>query len=84
MGDPKPAADAFLHAVELSGGDPARWVHVGDDLDTDIRGAQAMGMRAVWINRNGAELPADVEPDAELASLDGLVGVVERLLAPVR
>ena len=31
VGDPKPAADAFLHAVELSGGDPARWVHVGDD-----------------------------------------------------
>lgn len=84
VGDPKPAADAFLHAVELSGGDPARWVHVGDDLDTDIRGAQAMGMRAVWINRNGAELPAGVEPDAELASLDGLVGVVERLLAPLQ
>ena len=42
-----------------------------------------MGMRAVWINRNGAELPADVEPDAELASLEGLVAVVERLLAPV-
>ena len=56
---------------------------LGDDVDTDIRGAQAMGMQAVWINRNGAELPADVEPDAELASLDGLVAVVERLLNPV-
>ena len=45
----------FLHAVELTGGDPARWVHVGDDIETDVQGAQAMGMRAVWINRTGAD-----------------------------
>ena len=80
VGEPKPAADPFLHAVELAGADPARWVHVGDDIETDVRGAQAMGMRAVWINRRGAVLPADVQPDAELPSLDRLPAVVDRLL----
>ena len=79
-GEIKPAAAPFRHAVELSGGDPARWVHVGDDLDTDIRGAQAMGMRAVWINRAGVPLPDGYAPDAELPSLAGLDALVTRLL----
>jgi HAD superfamily hydrolase (TIGR01509 family) len=77
----KPAAEPFLHAISLAAGDPARWVHVGDDIETDVQGAQSVGMRAVWINRNGVSLPSGVEPDAELPSLDGLAGVVERLLA---
>ena len=29
----------------------------GDDLDTDVAGAQACGMKAVWINRAGVPLP---------------------------
>ncbi len=77
----KPDAEPFLHAVEMSGGDPARWVHVGDDLVTDVQGAQAMGMRAVWVNRRGFELPPDVTPDAEMTSLEGLLAVVENLLS---
>ena len=77
----KPAAEPFLHAVKLAEGDPARWVHVGDDIETDVQGAQSVGMRAVWINRNGVTLPPGVEPDAELPSLAGLPAVVERLLA---
>ncbi|HEY3766893.1 MAG TPA: HAD family hydrolase [Gaiellales bacterium] len=81
VGELKPAPAAFHHAVELSGGDPARWVHVGDGLDTDIEGAQACGMKAVWINRAGIALPAGYAPDAELPTLTGLAAVVTRLLA---
>jgi FMN hydrolase / 5-amino-6-(5-phospho-D-ribitylamino)uracil phosphatase len=81
LGELKPAAAPFQHAVELCGGDPARWVHVGDGLDTDIAGAQASGMKAVWINRAGIPLPDGFAPDAELPSLAGLRTVVHRLLA---
>ncbi len=81
VGAPKPAADPFLHAVRLAAGDASRWVHVGDDVETDIQGAQAVGMHAVWINRNGATLPPEVKPDAELPSLEGLPALVEALLA---
>src|SRR5581483_9447473 len=49
VGELKPAPAAFRRALELSGGDPSRWVHVGDGLDTDVEGAQASGMRSVWI-----------------------------------
>jgi putative hydrolase of the HAD superfamily len=55
-------------------------VHVGDGLDTDIAGAQAAGMKAVWINRAGIPLPEGYSPDAELASLAGLDALVTELL----
>jgi HAD superfamily hydrolase (TIGR01509 family) len=80
VGAMKPAAAPFLHAAELAGGHPDRWVHVGDDLELDVAGAQACGMWAVWVNRTGAALPDGYRPDAELPSLEGLTSVVARLL----
>jgi putative hydrolase of the HAD superfamily len=56
-------------------------VHVGDGLETDIAGAQAVGMKAVWINRAGIPLPDGYTPDAELPSLAGLDALVTKLLA---
>jgi putative hydrolase of the HAD superfamily len=80
LGEMKPAPAAFRHAIELCDGDPARWVHVGDGLDTDVAGAQGCGMKAVWINRAGIPLPPDYAPDAELPSLTGLTGLVSQLI----
>jgi FMN hydrolase / 5-amino-6-(5-phospho-D-ribitylamino)uracil phosphatase len=80
-GGAKPDAAPFAMAMELSGGLPSRWVHVGDSIPSDVLGAQAFGLRAVWINRRGEQLPEGVRPDAELASLTGLADVVDRLLA---
>ncbi len=80
LGAMKPASAPFRHAIELCGGDPARWVHVGDGLETDVAGAQACGMKAVWINRAGIALPEGYAPDAELPSLTGLTPVVSQLI----
>ncbi|HUZ83300.1 MAG TPA: HAD hydrolase-like protein, partial [Gaiellales bacterium] len=63
------------------GGSAERLVHAGDDLETDVMGAQRAGLRAVWVNRRALPLPAGVRPDAELVSLDGLSEAVQRLLA---
>ena len=38
-------------------------------------------MRAVWLNRSGAEVPAGVHPDAVISSLEPLPQLVDRLLA---
>jgi FMN phosphatase YigB (HAD superfamily) len=80
-GGEKPGAEPFAMAMSLAGGDPSRWVHVGDSLESDVQGAQAFGLRAVWINRRGVPRPRGISPDAELRSLDGLADVVDRLLA---
>jgi len=76
VGQLKPAAAPFLHAAELSGGRPERWVHVGDDLDTDVAGAQACGMKAVWINRAGIDWPGGDLPEVEIRDLHELLPVI--------
>jgi FMN phosphatase YigB (HAD superfamily) len=84
VGEMKPAAAPFARAVELTGRGVAGWVHVGDEIVTDVAGAQAYGMIAVWLNRSRDQAPPGVVPDAEIASLHDLPDVVERLLAGER
>jgi putative hydrolase of the HAD superfamily len=45
---------------------------VGNNLAKDIAGAQALGMKAVWVNRNGVPGDGVIVPDMEIASLNEL------------
>jgi putative hydrolase of the HAD superfamily len=47
VGVPKPDPRVFHRALELLDAEPARAVHVGDLLRTDVAGARAVGMRSV-------------------------------------
>lgn len=75
FGRAKPDPSIFLAACEAMGVAPADAVYVGDDLRLDVRGAQAVGMRAVWMNRTGstAHLEAGIVPDAICADFHQLL-----------
>ena len=75
FGRAKPDPSIFLAACEAMGVAPADAVYVGDDLRLDVRGAQAVGMRAVWMNRTGstAHLDAGIAPDAICADFHDLL-----------
>lgn len=47
----KPRAEIFESVLDALGTRAADVVHVGDNLDADIAGAAAVGMRTVWITR---------------------------------
>lgn len=47
----KPEASIFHAACERLGLAPAEVLHVGDDLELDVLGAQRAGLRAAWIRR---------------------------------
>jgi FMN hydrolase / 5-amino-6-(5-phospho-D-ribitylamino)uracil phosphatase len=53
-------------------------VMVGDSLHHDIAGAAALGIRTIWLNRNGQPPEADVEPDAVIEDLRPLPGLLAR------
>lgn len=74
FGRAKPDPDIFRHACAAMQVAPQEAVYVGDDLRLDVQGAQAAGLRAVWMNRQGssAHLEAGIAPDAICASLDEL------------
>lgn len=65
-GSAKPDPAIFLAACAALDVAPHDAVYVGDDILLDVQGAQAAGLRAVWLNRTGStrHLEHGVTPDA--------------------
>ncbi len=65
VGKPSPAF--FRSALSRVGVDPAEAMMVGDDLDSDVLAAQAVGLRGVLVRtgkyRHGSELASTPRPD---------------------
>ena len=71
VGAAKPDPAIFLHAARVAGVEPSRALHVGDRRVEDYDGARAAGMRALLLDRHGAEAGPDV--------ISTLTAVVERI-----
>jgi 2-haloalkanoic acid dehalogenase type II len=55
---------AFFHlACRELGCKPEEVVHVGDDIELDVRGAREAGLHAVWVNRANHAWPGEDVPD---------------------
>lgn len=78
VGARKPDPAIFRHALDALDVPGERAVHVGDVLERDVAGAQATGMRGVWLNRTAQTRPPDgPQPDAEITSLAPLPGLLD-------
>lgn len=51
-------------------------VMIGNSLDSDVQGAQAVGMKTVWLNRAAHPRDDTIIPDHEIASLTELMQVL--------
>ena len=77
-GAPKPEPSIFRAACTRLGVAPQHVLHVGDDIDLDIVGAHAAGLRTCWIHRDDLHGPtplwphAHVRPDLAFPTLDAL------------
>ncbi|HYI37527.1 MAG TPA: HAD family hydrolase [Thermoleophilaceae bacterium] len=71
VGRAKPAPEPFRAGLELAGVPAAEALFVGDSADTDVEGAEAAGIRAVLVAREGPA-PAGVEAIASLELLPSL------------
>ncbi|NLX10751.1 MAG: HAD family hydrolase [Chloroflexi bacterium] len=76
----KPHRAIFERALEMLDVRPEEAVFVGDNLRADVRGAQAVGMYAVWRAEPGEELPAEseIEPDGTIRTLHELLPLLDR------
>jgi HAD superfamily hydrolase (TIGR01549 family) len=73
LGVAKPNPAIFAVAAEALGVDLHDAWHIGDHLRTEVLGAKAAGMGAVWLNRDGrARTAGDPEPDHEIRFLTEL------------
>lgn len=66
----KPAPDMFLAALERAGVAPHEALHIGDHPVDDMQGAQAVGMKTLWVNFAGNPWPLITPaPDFTVTSL---------------
>ncbi len=77
-GAAKPKPEIFHAALAAAGVEASHAVHVGDDPERDVHGANAVGMRSVWVNVDTRPWPGGPAPDAEIRTLDELGPVLER------
>lgn len=76
VGVAKPDPAIFGLALDKLAVSPDRAWYVGDSLHTDVAGAKAAGLTAVWLNRHGSTRKSrDLEPDLEIESLTELFTV---------
>lgn len=75
IGYTKPHAKIFGRALEKLQALPEEVVHIGDLLTTDIAGAQAYGMKAIWFNwkNDKKEKETNIVPDYEIKRLTELL-----------
>jgi putative hydrolase of the HAD superfamily len=69
----KPAPHLFRVALARLGVPPEDAAMVGDSLNSDVRGAQGVGLRTIWIAPPGAT-SEDIRPDITIHHFDELTG----------
>ncbi|MDQ8735208.1 HAD family hydrolase [Paenibacillus sp. LHD-38] len=73
----KPSPKIFEHCMALAGLCAGDCFMVGDNLYTDILGANGTGMANAWLNRSGKRPPSDApRPTFEIRSLREVAGLL--------
>jgi 2-haloacid dehalogenase/putative hydrolase of the HAD superfamily len=73
----KPDAQIWHRAFEATGWRHDRVLHVGDSLHSDVGGAKALGIGAVWLRRDVRISDIGTEhPDFQITDLRGLLDLV--------
>jgi 2-haloalkanoic acid dehalogenase type II len=72
IGVSKPAPDIFHAALERAQVSANEIVHVGDNPEHDVLGAQQVGMHTVWMNSQAQEWPGGTPADRDIDNLQQL------------
>lgn len=78
MGRNKPNPIVFRQALKKLEVKPSEAMHIGDLLETDIAGANAIGMKTVWFNwkNKSKKSKTNVLPDYEIDKLSQLLQIL--------
>lgn len=72
----KPAPSIFHAACARLGVAPETVLHVGDDAELDVAGAQAAGLQTAWVNRTGSAWTHPLRPQLEVRDLTELADIL--------
>ena len=69
----KPRKELFEYALRSVGIEPGQVVHIGDSLESDVKGARSAGINAVWVNRRHRDVPENVTSVVSLSEILGII-----------
>ena len=69
----KPSTEIFTHALALTGNDHEEVVMIGDNLETDIKGASASNWHSVWLTESSEEAPEKTVKVRKLQEIETLL-----------
>ncbi|SEO41865.1 putative hydrolase of the HAD superfamily [Amphibacillus marinus] len=75
FGKGKPDPAIFEHALEKAHVSPSQAMMIGDNLMTDILGANRSGIKNIWINHHNQQITA-VKPTYEVKSLIEILPII--------
>lgn len=75
----KPHKTMFEKTLEGLAVKPCEAVHVGDLLQTDVAGAKASGMKAIWLNKRNMPTAGEYKPDWQIKTLAETISVLKNL-----
>jgi 2-haloacid dehalogenase/putative hydrolase of the HAD superfamily len=74
----KPRREMFEKAISLLGLSRDKVLHVGDSLSSDVRGAKALDIPVLWVNRRRRRTPDGKDtPDYTSTDLRGILSILE-------
>ena len=71
VGYKKPSKEMFNKAIEWIGGDKKEFIMIGDNIDTDIKGALNADLDVVYFNPE--RIPHEMEVSYEVSSLNEIM-----------
>ncbi|HEY5718192.1 MAG TPA: HAD family hydrolase [Motiliproteus sp.] len=77
VGSAKPDPLMFQHMLAHTGVAPEEVIHIGDSLEHDVRGAQALGIHSLWVNLDQQLPPAAPLPTLEVNCLSEIPAVID-------
>jgi putative hydrolase of the HAD superfamily len=80
----KPHPEPFLAALERTGVAAAQCIHIGDDIENDIRGAQRVGLHTIWMNPEALPWTGGTPPNGEIRHLAELPAAIESIARSLR
>jgi len=75
----KPHPKMFEIPLEKFNCKPQNAIHVGDMLETDVRGAKEYNMLAVWFNDSNKPKSYDTVPDYEIRCFSEIIEIIKKM-----
>ncbi|MFX1389567.1 MAG: HAD family hydrolase [Promethearchaeota archaeon] len=58
---------------------PQNVIHIGDKLETDVKGASDCGMLTIWINDSNSQILEYIQPDYEIKQIYDVVNIIKNI-----